>query len=96
MAKRIDPLSIGPYTFDHAAYEPEVDLLYLSVGPPGQSKSREDTPEGHEVDFDARGDLVGIHFYYPKRFLARDGSLTITLPVPRRLEAPAAVESLLA
>jgi uncharacterized protein YuzE len=96
MAKRIDPLSIGPYTFDHAAYEAEADLLYLSIGPPGRAKDGQDTPEGHEVDFDARGDLVGIQFYYPKRFLARDGKLTVTVPVGERLEAPAAVAALLA
>jgi uncharacterized protein YuzE len=96
MAKRIDPLTIGPYTFDHADYDPEGDTLYLSIGPLGREKVGEDTPEGHALGFDDQGQLVGIEFIGAKWFLERDGKLMITLPVPERVEAPEAVEALIA
>jgi uncharacterized protein YuzE len=96
MAKRIDPVSIGPYTFDHASYQPDVDTLYLSIGPLGRSVVSDSTPEGHVLDFDEQDDLVGIEVMKARWHLERDGKLIITLPVPKELEVePGTVEGLI-
>jgi uncharacterized protein YuzE len=97
MVKRVDPVSIGPYTFDHASYQPDVDTLYLSIGPLGRSQVSEQTPEGHVLDFDEQSDLVGIEVMRANWHLERDGKLIVTLPVPKELEVElGTVEGLIA
>jgi YD repeat-containing protein len=57
------------------------DVLYLSVedyaGPPARAFA---TPEGHNVEYDASGRLVGITLTNVRWLLDRDGELTITWP----------------
>jgi YD repeat-containing protein len=56
-------------------------VLYLSVphyeGPPAKASS---TPEGHSVEYDATGRVVGMTLTNVSWLLDRDGGLTITLP----------------
>jgi uncharacterized protein YuzE len=97
LAKRIDPLTIGPYTFDFGHYDAEGDVLYLSIGPEGRAVVSEETPEGHAISYDEQNRVVGIIVIGAKEYLDRDGMLAITMPVAERLEAPRdAVEGALA
>jgi uncharacterized protein YuzE len=96
LAKRIAPLKLGPYTFDHAHYDKPVDVLYLSIGPEGRAIASEDTPEGHAASFDGDGNVVGLIVMAAKERVDRDGKLVVTLPVPKQVEVePAAVAGIL-
>jgi uncharacterized protein YuzE len=96
MAKRIAPLTIGPYTFDHASYDKRGDVLYLSIGPPGRSVVGEDGPEGHMVEFDEQGQVSGLQLINARWYLDRDGEINVTMPVPERLRVDTgAVEGVL-
>ena len=53
-------IKIGHFTFDHADYDADSDVLYLRVGEPRAAEG-EETPEGHLLRF-APGsqDVVGL------------------------------------
>jgi YD repeat-containing protein len=74
-------LMIAGNTFSHHHYDPRGDVLYLSVagyeGPPEAAYS---TPEGHNVEYDASGRVVGMTLVNVRWLLDRDGELTITWP----------------
>jgi YD repeat-containing protein len=75
-------VTIAGTTFEHHHYDERGDVLYLSVahhqGPPARALS---TPEGHNVEYDDRGRIVGMTLTNVRWLLDRDGQLAITLPV---------------
>lgn len=78
---------VGPYEFDHAAYDADGDVLYLRRGRRRAAADTFGTPEGHAVRLDADGEVIGITIVNAKWLLERDGKLTIT--VPSRIETSA-------
>jgi uncharacterized protein YuzE len=73
-------LRIGQVVFDHADYDAENDLLYLSVGEP-ESGEAEATPEGHAIHYaPGTNRIVGLTIHNPRYLLERDGLLTVTFP----------------
>lgn len=81
-------IKIGSLTFDHADYDAENDVLYLSIGEP-QPAEGEETPEGHCVRY-APGTqrIVGLTMLWPQGFLDRDGgTLTVTIDEPLQATA---------
>ena len=74
-------LTIAGLTFDEHHYDERGDVLYLTVegyaGPPATALS---TPEGHGIDYDATGRVIGMTLTNVRMLLARDGDLTITFP----------------
>lgn len=74
-------VTIAGTTFEHHHYDERGDVLYLSVmrqqGPPARALS---TPEGHNVEYDANGRIVGMTLTNVRWLLDRDGQLTITMP----------------
>jgi uncharacterized protein YuzE len=73
-------LQIGPIAFDHADYDAEHDVLYLSVGEPRVAES-EETPEGHVIRYRPATDhIIGLTLLGPRRIIEREGKLTVTLP----------------
>jgi YD repeat-containing protein len=74
-------ITIAGTTFENHHYDERGDVLYLSVahyeGPPAKASS---TPEGHNVEYDASGRVVGMTLTNVSWLLDRDGGLTITLP----------------
>jgi Protein of unknown function (DUF2283) len=54
-------ITIAGTTFEDHHYDQRGDVLYLSVahyeGPPAKASS---TPEGHNIEYDATGRVVGI------------------------------------
>lgn len=74
-------ITIAGTTFEHHHYDQRGDVLYLTVahhqGPPAKALS---TPEGHNIEYDAAGRVVGMTLTNVSWLLDRDGEVTITLP----------------
>jgi YD repeat-containing protein len=74
-------LTIAGIAFEHHHYDPRGDVLYLSAetyeGPPADAFS---TPEGHNVEYDGAGRVVGMTLTNVRWLLDRDGEITITWP----------------
>jgi uncharacterized protein YuzE len=79
---------IGPYEFDEVSYDRDADVLYLHRGPREPSFDTVASPEGHAVNLDEAGRVIGLTIVNAKWLTERDGTLTIT--VPERIEADAA------
>lgn len=80
-------VTIGDINFDRVEYDAEADVLYLHVGDPARAVDFDETPEGHAVRLDDDGTVVGLTLVRPKRLLARDGELRVTLPIPSDVRA---------
>jgi uncharacterized protein YuzE len=80
-------IAIGPYEFDHAAYDEEADVLYLRDGESRIAADVLATPEGHAVRLDSNGDVIGITIVNAKWLVERDGKIVVT--VPNAIEATA-------
>ncbi len=85
---------IGSTTFDQHEYDERGDVLYLSVGEPQKSFRTVGTSEGHAVDYDESGAVIGMVLVNVRFLLDRDGAITVTVPPDRVL--PAAIEPALA
>ncbi len=72
--------TIAGTSFDQHEYDERGDVLYLSVGMPREPTRTIATPEGHAVDYDESGAVVGMALVSVRHLLDRDGVLTITLP----------------
>jgi uncharacterized protein YuzE len=73
-------ITIGGIEFDHHSYDERGDVLYLSVGEPRVPAETDATPEGHAVDVDADGNVIGMVLVNVRYLLDRDGELKITWP----------------
>jgi uncharacterized protein YuzE len=73
-------IKIGTIEFDHHSYDEEGDVLYLSVGEPRVPAETDATPEGHAVDLDTDGNVIGMIIVNLRALLERDGELKITWP----------------
>ncbi|MGH2911001.1 MAG: DUF2283 domain-containing protein [Solirubrobacteraceae bacterium] len=80
-------ITIAGTAFDQHEYDKRGDVLYLSVGSPRTSCKTIATPEGHAVDYDESGAVIGMVLVNVKFLLDRDGALTVTLPPDRVLAA---------
>jgi YD repeat-containing protein len=74
-------ITIAGTTFEDHHYDQRGDVLYLSVahykGPPARASS---TPEGHNIEYDPAGRVIGMTLTNVSWLLDRDGELTITVP----------------
>lgn len=79
---------VGSIAFDDVSYDATGDVLYLSVGAPAAAARTLSTPEGHAVDYDERGEVIGLTLVNPKWILETEGSVTVTWPTtPARIDA---------
>jgi uncharacterized protein YuzE len=72
-------VTLGAIVFERVAYDREVDVLYLTSGDPAQAIDFEETPEGHGVDYDVDGGVVGLTIVGAREALAEQGRLSLTL-----------------
>lgn len=79
-------VTIGPITFDRVSYDDEADVLYLSVGDPGDAVRFEESAEGHALRYDGQGRLVGITIVNARHLLDREGAIVVS-PPQLRVEA---------
>jgi len=89
-------ITIAATTFEHHHYDQRGDVLYLSAadyeGPPAKAFS---TPEGHNIEYDQSGAVIGMTLVNVRFLLERDGMLTLSLP-PEHLAAEALAPVLVA
>jgi hypothetical protein len=57
--------------------------VYLSVGSPREPACTVATPEGHAIDYDESGALIGMVLVNVRFRLERDGAVTVTIPPDR-------------
>jgi uncharacterized protein YuzE len=88
-------VTIAGINFDQHEYDEHGDVLYLSVGPPREAFRTIATPEGHAVDYDESGAVIGMVLVNVRFFLERDGAVTVTIP-PDRVAAAQIEPALLA
>lgn len=75
-------ITIADTTFNTVKYDALGDVLYLNVGDPADAITFDDTPEGHNVGWNAAGELVAVALLHPRLLLNQDGKVSITLPGP--------------
>ena len=80
-------LTIAGTSFDQHEYDERGDVLYLSVGPPREAFRTIATPEGHAVDYDEAGAVIGMVLVNVRFLLDRDGAVTVTIPPDRVVPA---------
>lgn len=80
-------ITIAGTNFDQHEYDARGDVLYLSVGPPRDAFRTIATPEGHAVDYDESGAVIGMVLVNVRFLLDRDGSVTVTIPPDRLIAA---------
>jgi uncharacterized protein YuzE len=73
-------LSIAGIEFDHHDYDERGDTLYLHVGPPREPPRALGTPEGHTVEYDEQGAVIGLELLNVRFTLEREGALALTWP----------------
>jgi uncharacterized protein YuzE len=89
-------ITIAGVDFDYHDYDERGDVLYLHVGEPKDPPARAlETPEGHTVEYNEQGIVIGVELIAVKRALDRDGELKLTWP-PAHLAASALREVLAA
>jgi uncharacterized protein YuzE len=88
-------VTIGGINFDSHEYDDLGDVLYLSVGEPQAPAWTIATPEGHAVDYDESGAVIGMVLVNVRALLERDGAVTVTM-LPDRLIAAQIEPALLA
>lgn len=70
-------ITIDGIEFDSHEYDQRGDVLYLSIGSPRVPAETDATPEGHAVDFDADGNVIGMVLVNVRWLMERDGELRI-------------------
>jgi uncharacterized protein YuzE len=73
-------VTIAGTSFDQHEYDERGDVLYLIVGSPRQAARSIATPDGHAIDYDASGAVIGRVLVNVRLLLERDGAVTVTLP----------------
>jgi uncharacterized protein YuzE len=73
-------ITIDGIEFDQHEYDERGDVLYLSIGDPQVPAETDATPEGHAVDFDADGNVIGMVLVNVRWLMDRDGELRVTWP----------------
>jgi uncharacterized protein YuzE len=73
-------VTIAGTSFDQHEYDERGDVLYLTVGPPREATRTIATPEGHAVDYNESGAVIGMVLVNVRFLLERDGAVTVTLP----------------
>jgi uncharacterized protein YuzE len=80
-------VTVAGINFDQHEYDERGDVLYLSVGSPREAFRTIATPEGHAVDYDESGAVIGMILVNVRFLLGRDGAVTVTIPPDRVLAA---------
>jgi uncharacterized protein YuzE len=76
-------IKIAGAEFDEVHYDARGDVLYLRVSPLREPTRTLETQEGHAVDYDECGNLIGMVLLNVRWTLERDGAITLTWPAER-------------
>jgi uncharacterized protein YuzE len=80
-------VTIAGIPFDSHEYDDRGDVLYLGVGRPREGARTVATPEGHAVDYNESGAVIGMVLVNVRFLLGRDGALTATVTPDRVVAA---------
>ena len=80
-------VTIAGIKFDQHEYDERGDVLYLSAGAPRTAARTIATSEGHAVDYDESGAVIGMVLVNARFFLERDGAVMVTIPPARVVAA---------
>lgn len=89
-------ITIAGTTLNDIEYDATGDVLYLNVNRPGEAVEYDDTPEGHNVGWNAAGELVSITLLHPRWELEKHGRIELTIPQHVSLDAAAIDKALIA
>ena len=73
-------VTIDGIEFDSHEYDQRRDVLYLSIGKPRVPAETDATPEGHAVDLDVDGNVIGVVLVSVRWLTDRDGEVRVTWP----------------
>lgn len=74
-------ITIAGIDFDYHDYDERGDVLFLHVGMPKEPPVKAfETPEGHTVQYDDRGAVVGLELVGVRRSVESRGALQLTWP----------------
>ena len=80
-------VTIAGTTFDQHEYDERGDVLYLSAGEARPAARTVAPPDGHAMDYDESGPLIGMVLVNARFLLDRDGAVTCTVPPDRVVAA---------
>lgn len=89
-------ITIAGTTFNDVEYDATGDVLYLNVNHPGEAVDYDDTPEGHNVGWNADGEIVAIALLHPRWELETHGKIELTIPQHVSVDAAAIDQALIA
>lgn len=78
-------INISGIEFDHCHYDERGDVLYLSIGSPRKPFNAFETLEGHSVEYDKDGNVIGLVLLNVRWALEREGELKLTWPTAHLL-----------
>jgi uncharacterized protein YuzE len=73
-------ISLADIEFGGVEYDARGDVLYLTAGIPRKPARTLSTVEGHAIDYDQRGNIIGMILVNVRWILDREGELHVTLP----------------
>lgn len=79
-------IKLGSWFFDNTEFDPEHDVLYLSMGEPRPGYG-EESAEGHILRYDEEGKFCGVTLIGARGILDSGGYVDVSLPprtFPRR------------
>jgi uncharacterized protein YuzE len=89
-------ITIAGIEFNYHDYDERGDVLFLHVGAPGEPPAKAfETTEGHTVEYDEQGAVVGLELMGVRSAVESDRPLRLTLP-PAEVAASALREALAA
>lgn len=74
-------ITIAGIDFDYHDYDERGDVLFLHVGEPKEPPAKAfETPEGHTVEYDERGAIVGLELMGVRKAVERGTVVRLTWP----------------
>ena len=74
-------ITIAGIDFDYQDYDERSDVLFLHVGKPMEPPAKAfETAEGHTVEYDEHGAVVGLELMGVRRAVESGGELQLTWP----------------
>ncbi len=78
--RRNETITLIGIEFDYHDFDERGDTLYLHVGAPSEPARAIETPEGHIVEYDDHGAVIGLELLSVTSILDRDGQKPSSMP----------------
>lgn len=95
-ARNVMIITIAGIDFDYQDYDERGDVLFLHVGKPKEPPAKAfETPEGHTVEYDEHGAVVGLELMGVRRAAESGGGLQLSWP-PAQVAASTLLDAIAA